>query len=79
MKLNKDDTILTAYAESAKGPGWSNQPIWVIVYHPPTGEIRRECLQPEDHTPEISALYSVSEAAHRAMTSEVAYKMRGLR
>ncbi len=36
---------------------------------------RLECLQPEDLTREIWALYEVSQAAHKAMTNAVTAKI----
>ncbi len=70
MKLNKGETIVTAYAEHASGPGWSNVPIWVII-RTQGHSLRIECVQPEDQTPTMIALYKVSEAAHLSMTQAV--------
>src|SRR5438552_91090 len=49
MILADDDAIVTAYAESAAGPGWANSPIWVIVRRR-DGNLRMECLQPDEQT-----------------------------
>jgi hypothetical protein len=67
--LRKDDKIVTAYAEPAAGPGWSNQPLWVIVRR--GGELFEECLQPHEQTAEMLTLYQVSAAAHSAMRGAV--------
>lgn len=77
-KLRKGDKIITAYAESANGPGWANSPLWLIVL----GEdraLRQECVQPDEQTKEMLALYSVSEAAHCSMTAytRMAFEKRG--
>lgn len=65
-----DDKIVTAYAEYASGPGWVNRPIWVIVRGADMA-LREECIQPEDHTPELLALFDVSSAVQVAMTAAV--------
>ena len=76
MKLNKDEDIITAYAESSSGPGWAtNQPIWVIVKNRLTGIIRKDCIQPRDQTEEMQILCKISEAAHVAMTNAVKRKI----
>lgn len=61
-------TIIAAYAEPAAGPGWANSPLWLIV-RDENQKLRRECLQPEEQTADILNLYSVSAAAHAAITS----------
>jgi hypothetical protein len=70
MKLQPRETIVTAYAESASGPGWANSPVWVIV-RAEDHTLRQECIQPDEQTSEMRILYSVSQAAHIAMTREV--------
>ena len=70
MNIAKDERIVTAYAERANGPGWANSPIWVIV-RDRFGNLREECLQPDEQTAEMAVLYRVSEAAHSAMVSAV--------
>lgn len=66
-------TILTAFAEPASGPGWSNTPVWYVL-RDEHGKLTLECLQPEDQTPEMVNLYDVSRAAHTAMTRAVKRK-----
>jgi len=68
--FTKDDRIVTAYAESAAGPGWANQPIWVIV-RGRDGALREECIQPDEQTDWMYALYAVSAAAHGSMVKAV--------
>lgn len=71
MKLQKGERIITAFAESANGPGWSNSPVFVIV-QAINGELRTECIQPEDQTRSMISLYPVSQAAHLSMVNAVA-------
>lgn len=67
--------IVTAWAESASGPGWTDQPVWVLVQER-CGKLRIECLQPDEQSRDIHTLYSVSSAAHGAMTTAVAQAVR---
>lgn len=68
--IKKDDYIVTAYAQRAAGPGWANSPLWVIV-RDSGHKMREECLQPREQSPEIWALYHISEAVHNAMIHAV--------
>jgi hypothetical protein len=70
-RFEEHDEIIAAYARRSGGPGWSNQPVWVVVRSRNDGSYREECLQPDDLTAEIWALYDISEAAHKAMTGAV--------
>lgn len=71
----KDETIVTAFAERASGPGWSNMPIWVIV-RGVNQSLREECIQPADQTAGMHTLFDVSNAAHQAMKSAVESMVR---
>jgi hypothetical protein len=75
FKFGEHDQVVTAYAQHAHGPGWANQPVWVVVRSRLDGAYRLECLQPEDLTREIWALYEVSQAAHKAMMNAVTAKI----
>jgi len=70
QKLQQDERIVSAYAESCAGPGWANSPVWVIVQNT-SGKLRQECLQPEEQTTEMHTLYHISSAAHVSMTKAV--------
>lgn len=74
--IKKTDHIITAFGQSASGPGWGNSPVWIIVQSRLDGSIRQECIQPEDQTVEIHHLYRVSQAAHEAMTEAVKRKFK---
>lgn len=70
MKLAKDETIVTAWAERASGPGWANQPVYVLV-RDSNGKLRTDAIHPDEHSAEVHVLYDVNEAAHIAMTNAV--------
>jgi len=71
FKLEVGETIVTAYAEKANGPGWANKPLWVIV-RDRNQNLREECIQPEKQTKEMHMMYEISEAVHKRMVYEVA-------
>jgi len=71
LNLKKHDYIVTAFAESARGLGWANQLIWVVIRSKIDGMLRLECIQSRDQTKEMVLLYSISQCAHLAMTKQV--------
>lgn len=76
--MSEHPTIIAAYAEWASGPGWRNQPLWIIT-RDAGGTLREECLQPEEwcHSPEIGAMYATSDAMNVAMVAAVRRLRRG--
>lgn len=76
VNFTEHDTVITAFAEPAKGPGWTNMPIWVIIREQNTGKLRMECIQPSEQTPGMDALYMCSTAAHRSMTGHVSAALK---
>ena len=70
MTIGREDTVLTAYAEPAKGPGWANAPIWVIV-RDADDNLRQECIQPSEQTEDMLTLYAFSALLHGRMTIAV--------
>lgn len=68
--ISKSDKIITAYAEYCSGPGWVNNIVSVLVQDS-DGALRLETLQPDEQTPRMRALFSVSEVSSWSMTSAV--------
>lgn len=66
LKLKKGERVVTAYAETASGPGWSNTPLWVII-EDHNGYCRRACIQPKEFSIAIHTLYDISLSVHAAM------------
>lgn len=66
MKLNEHDHIVAVVAKPASGPGWSNTPLWIIVQDG-NGDLRRECLQPDEQSEGIWLLYATAAAVHVAL------------
>ncbi len=72
FKLSKEmsEYIVTAYAEPAAGPGWSNTPIWIVINNV-LNKMRLECLQPEQQSAEMRTLYEISTAVNSQMKHAV--------
>lgn len=77
MKLSfirTEDSIVTAWAEPASGPGWSNQPLWVIVKDG-DGKLREECIQPEEQDQVMRTLYTISASVHCQLKRSIKDRM----
>lgn len=58
IQLNPDEHIIAVVPAFAAGPGWSNQPLWVYIEQSATKKLRTECIQPDEQTPEMRALFA---------------------
>lgn len=65
--MREDEDIVCACAEHARGPGWANRPLWVIVRTRGTNEMRGLCLQPQEQPADRSwdGLFNVSAEVNR--------------
>ncbi len=79
IKFTEHDVVVTAYAQPSHGPGWSNQPVWVIIKSRLDGSLREECLQPHEQSREILMLYRMAAVANDEMTSAVRAHLDKLR
>lgn len=70
-ELAEGEYIISAWAEDVSGPGWSNQPIWVLIGSRGGSRYRQECIQPKDQTPELRMLFAFSALAHSQMVAQV--------
>lgn len=70
-RIGEHDHVVTAWAESANGPGWANQPVWFLIRSALDGSFRVDCLQPREQSRDMHLLYKISEDTHRAMVSAV--------
>lgn len=70
ISLAKGERVITAYAEPAGGPGWSNRPIYVIIKGL-DGTIREECVQPKEQSSDMASLYDISAVVSKEMTQAV--------
>lgn len=70
LRLGEGDHIVSAYAQPAAGPGWSNAPLWVVV-RDGNGKLREECLQPEEQPRGVLTLYRIASAVHGQLLAEI--------
>ena len=68
--LKPGDRVVAARPEFSIGPGWRNKPIWVYVQLT-CGEIREECLQPNEQTENMLLWCDVAEASQRDLIAEI--------
>lgn len=59
--LNEDEAIVAVVPEYVSGPGWRNMPVWIYI-RDSGNRFRCECLQPDDHSPDMLALFSPGAA-----------------
>lgn len=64
--LRPGDQIICAYAKAVSGPGWANEPLWVII-RGADNVLRDECIQPDERPPGIDQIYDISASVHRAL------------
>lgn len=70
LRLAEFDSIVTAWAENACGPGWSNSLVWVLV-RDGNGKLRVEALQPDEQTADIVHAFAYSALATGKLTAAV--------
>lgn len=70
LRLGENDRIVSAYAQPANGPGWSNAPLWVVV-RDGDGRLREECLQPGEQPRGVLTLYRIASAVHGQLLAEL--------
>lgn len=70
LKLDRYERIIAVVPERAHGPGWANQPVWVYISDP-TGKLRMECLQPDEQSAAMLALFQPGAAMAKALAEAV--------
>ena len=74
ITLNGNERIVAAVPETMIGAGYNNRPIWIHIVDYSQRTWREVCLQPEDQTAEMRALFKVLETAHDGMMSRIKTK-----
>jgi hypothetical protein len=69
IELMPGERIVAVVPELFDGPGW-NTPVMVYIATN-DGRLREECLQPDEQTPQMRALYHVGEVMCRALVAAV--------
>lgn len=70
IKLGNGERVVAVVPERCNGPGWSNSPVWVFVATN-DGRLREECIQPNERTPQMHALFHAGEAMCVALMGAV--------
>jgi hypothetical protein len=70
IKLKAGERIIAVVPEYSNGPGWSNAPAWVYIVDRERN-LREECIQPDERTPEMHALFGPGNAMHHALVAAV--------
>ena len=71
MPLKEGDIILTAWCESHRGPGWSNQCVRYVVLEA-CGNLRDGWLQPEQWASDVDlTVYAVSQTVSEGLVKAV--------
>ena len=68
--LEKEESVLFAWAEECSGPGWANKPVWVLT-RKRDHSLRIFAIQPSEQTQRLLDLFGVSSAVNEAMVSAV--------
>lgn len=71
IDLKGNERIVAVIPETITGAGYFNKPLWVHIYDYSTLKYRQECIQPEQQTPTMRALFRTLESAHDAMCSQI--------
>ena len=69
--IQGNPSVLTAWAEEYKGPGWSNRLVWALLQEGNNNGLSLFAFQPEDQTSLMQALFDVSAACAKAFTNAV--------
>jgi hypothetical protein len=70
IKLHEGERVVAVVPERCAGPGWSNTPTWVYIATN-DGKMREECIQPNERTHELHALFHAGEAMTMALKGAV--------
>lgn len=71
IKLGQSEKIIAVVPQWAAGPGWANAPTWVHIVDHATDKYRCECIQPDERTAALHALYAAGAAMCSALVDAV--------
>lgn len=74
-EIMSEPTIVAAWAEPARGPGWSNWPVWYLE-RAFDSTLTIKCLQPDEQSGEVLTLYNLCAEAHKALIGAVDRALR---
>ena len=69
----KRETLITAWARPAMGPGWSNTPIWYLVKVDDEhgSHLEERCLQPDQQNKKLAILYPIAATVDNVLMDAV--------
>ena len=70
IKLARGERVIAVIPEVCFGPGWANSPVFVYIERN-DGTLRTECIQPDERTAKLDALFSPGAAMAQALISAV--------
>jgi hypothetical protein len=70
LRLLRGERVVAVVPENCAGGGWSNSVVWVHISDH-LGNIRTECLQPDEQTPEMRTLFDAGAMMHQALVKAV--------
>lgn len=70
IALGDNEHIIAVVPEYADGPGWRNAPTWVYIRASDLS-VRSECIQPNERTLELHALFAAGAAMCGALKSSI--------
>lgn len=73
ITLQEGEIVIAVVPEYASGPGWANQPTWVYV-RDSQGKCRMVCIQPDERSASLNALFHAGEAMTRCLINAVPVK-----
>ena len=71
ITLKGNERIVAAIPETIIGAGYCNFIIWVHIVDYSKQTWREECIQPDEQTPVMIALFNPLEQAHKAMLGSI--------
>lgn len=71
IKLTGNERIVAAVPETITGAGYRNFIIWVHIVDYSKQTWREECIQPDEQTPVMIALFNPLEQAHKSMLGAI--------
>ena len=71
IKLTGNERIVAAVPETITGAGYRNFIIWVHIVDYIKQTWREECIQPDEQTPVMIALFNPLEQAHKSMLGAI--------
>lgn len=74
IELNYTEEIIAVVPKDCRGPGWSDQIVWVYIIDNATSKYRSERIQPNERSDAMHYLWNAGEAMAVALRDAVPVK-----